>query len=163
MLAKDIMRKDVVTVPPFMTLKELALLLDERRITGAPVVDGQGKILGVVSQTDLVRADREAAPGTVASYHRQADEAASSAGFHLEDPDRTRVEQIMTPGGLSLEESASAEEVARLMLGHRIHRILITRAGRLCGIVTSMDMVRAYLDAVGGKEPGGGAKTARRR
>lgn len=161
MLAKDLMRKDVVTVPPFMTLKELAFLLNDRRITGAPVVDGQGKILGVVSQSDLVRADREAAPGSVAPYHRETDEAAASSGFHLEDPDRSRVEQIMTPGGLSLEESASAEEVARMMLGHHIHRILITRAGRLCGIITTMDMLRAFLDAAGVQEPA--AKPERRR
>lgn len=152
MLVKDIMRKDVVTVPPFMTLKELALLFNDRRITGAPVVDAQGKVLGVVSQSDLVRADRESAPGEVASYHKQTDESAGSAGFHFEDPDLSRVEQIMTPGGLSLEESASAEEAARLMLGHHVHRILITRAGRLCGIVTSMDMLRAFLAVVGVKE-----------
>ncbi len=145
MLAKDIMRKDVVTVTPYMTLKELARTLCDGGITGAPVVDGEGKILGVVSQTDLVRAEREASPSEVGFYQRETDESATAAGFHYEHPDARRVEQIMTPGGLCCEEDAPVEDVARMMLARRIHRVLIIRNGALCGIVTTMDILRAFL------------------
>lgn len=145
MLAKDIMRKDVVTVAPHMTLRELAQTLGDAGITGAPVVDRDGRLLGVVSQTDLVRAEREAPAGDVGFYQRETDESASASGFHYEDPDHRRVEQIMTPGGLCCEESATVEEVAKLMLARRIHRVPITRKGALCGIVTTMDILRAFL------------------
>ena len=145
MLAKDIMRKDVVTVTPYMTLKELAQTLCDGGITGAPVVDGDGKILGVVSQTDLVRAERESSPNEVGFYQKETEESASASGFHYEDPDHRRVEQIMTPGGLTCDVDAPIEDVARLMLARRIHRVLITRRGSLVGIVTTMDLLRAFL------------------
>ncbi len=147
MLAKDIMRKDVVTVTPYMTLKELAQTLVDAGITGAPVVDGAGKVLGVVSQTDLVRAEREKAPNDVGFYHKETDESVSSSGYHYEDPDTRRVEQIMTPGGLTCADDAPIEEVGRLMLARRIHRVLITRKGALAGIITTMDLLRAFLAA----------------
>lgn len=145
MLAKDIMRKDVVTVTPYMTLKELAQTLTDGGISGAPVVDGDGKILGVVSQTDLVRAERESSPNDVGFYHKETDEAATASGFHYEDPDTRRVEQIMTPGGLSCDVETPVEDVARLMLARRIHRVLVTRRGGLVGIITTMDIMRAFL------------------
>ena len=118
MLAKDIMRKRVITVTPRMTLKETAKLLTKRGISGAPVVGPQGKVVGVISQTDLVWVEN--------------------------DPMR-RVEQAMTPWGVSFEEETPVKDIARQMLAKRIHRVIITRKGELCGIVTSMDMLRALL------------------
>ncbi len=145
MFAKDIMHKDVVTVTPYMTLKELARVLCDNRISGTPVVDRHGKVIGVVSQTDLVRAEREHSSGEIPFYHRETDESASASGFHYEDPDNRRVEQIMTPGGLSCREDATIEEVCRLMLARGIHRVLITRNGALSGIVTATDVIRGFL------------------
>ena len=145
MLARDIMHRDVVTVTPYMTLKELARVLCDNRISGTPVVDRHGKVVGVVSQTDLVRAEREHSASEPAVYHHETDESASAAGFHYEDPDTRRVEQIMTPGGLSCREDATVEEVSRLMLARGIHRVLIIRNGTLSGIVTATDVIRAFL------------------
>lgn len=144
MLAKDIMRKDVVTVAPFMSLQELAKILDDNRLTGVAVIDEEGKVLGVVSQTDLVRAGREAGTG-IPAFHGTTDEGAAAAGFHYEDPDRARVEQIMTPGGISFDEDTPIEALAREMMDRHIHRVLITRKGKLCGLVSTMDMLRALL------------------
>ncbi len=163
MLAKDIMRKDVVTVAPHMTLKELAQTLGDAGITGAPVVDEKGTLLGVVSQTDLVRAERESPAGESGFYRRESDEAVSASGFHYEDPDHRRVEQIMTPGGLCCEEDATVEEVARLMLARRIHRVPITRGGALCGIVTTMDLLRAFTAGRGTAAPKRHARARARR
>ena len=118
MLAKDIMRKRVVTVTPRMTLEETAKLLKKRGISGAPVVGAQGKVVGVISQTDLV---------------------------WIENEPMRRVEQAMTPWGVSFEEDTPIQELARQMLAKRIHRVIITREGELCGIITSMDMLRALL------------------
>lgn len=146
MLAKDIMCKKVVTVDSWLTLPELAKLFAEKCISGAPVVDESGTILGVVSQTDLVRTRREASAG-VALYHRELDDTPRSAGLHIEELEETTVERIMTPGAISLDEATPVEKVAKVMLESRIHRVLITRGDRLAGIVTTMDLLRALIVA----------------
>lgn len=144
MLAKDIMRKKVVTVESWLTLPELAKIFEEKCISGAPVVDEVGTILGVVSQTDLVRTRREASVG-VPSYHRELDDTVRAAGLHFEELEQIRVEEIMTPGAISLDELVPVEKVAKVMIDSRIHRVLITRGDRLAGIVTTMDLMRALV------------------
>lgn len=139
MIAKDLMTPYVATVGPLTTVSEAARLLTERRITGAPVVDAKGNLLGIVSQTDLVRHQGGAGehwPG----------EAAADAG-------QTPVLSLMTGSVVSCEEDTPLDEVARVMLDRRIHRVLVTREGRLCGILTAMDLLRAL--------PGGGEKENR--
>lgn len=147
MLAKDIMRKRVITVAPEMTLRELAKLFMDKQITGAPVVDERGKLLGVVSQTDIVRKDREKLPeADIPGYYQHpGDKALYQSGFQIEDPDFTRVSDVMTPAVLSAEEDVPVEQLAQVMLRKHIHRLVITRSGKLCGIVTTTDMLRALL------------------
>ena len=145
MLAKEIMRRQVVTVSPDMALRELSQLFIDRQISGAPVVDGQGKLSGVISQTDLIRRDREkAADAAIPSFY-QNEKAIYSSGYQIEDPDFTRVKDIMTPAGLCADETTPVEKLAQCMLRRHIHRIIITKGGKLSGIVTSMDMLRAFM------------------
>ena len=122
MKARDIMRKQVLTVRPETTLRELTRLLIERGVSGAPVVGPQGDLIGVVSQTDLLRQRDEDSP----------------------------VASVMTPWTVSFEEETEISELARQMLAKKIHRVVVTREGRLCGIITTMDMVRALLAIVDG-------------
>lgn len=147
MLAKHIMRRKVITVDPRMTVREVARLFADRKISGAPVVDSKGALVGVVSQTDLLRTGRESGEKTTLSgfYHEDDAPGLHSRGFHVEDPDMTRVETVMTPAVLSADEGAPVQKIARLMLRRHVHRLVITRAGKLAGIVTSMDMLRALL------------------
>lgn len=144
MLAKDIMRRKLVTVGGWLTLPELAKVLEEHAITGAPVVDESGQVLGVVSQTDLVRSRAESSPG-IPLYHRELDEPITSLGVHFEMVDQSRVDEIMTPGAISFDEETPVTALAAAMLERRIHRVLITSAGRLAGIVTTMDLLRALV------------------
>ena len=144
MKAKDIMRRKVVTVERWLTLPELAKLFEEKGITGAPVVDEKGVILGVVSQTDLVRVRREAAAG-VALYHKELEEPLTALGIHFEEVDPGRVESIMTPGAIAFDENAPVEALAEAMLERHIHRVLITRGDYLAGIVTTMDLLKALM------------------
>lgn len=152
MLAKDIMRRRVITVERWLSLTELAKIFEERRITGAPVIDEEGAILGVVSQTDLVRTRREASAG-VALYHRELEEPTSSLGIHFEEVEQGRVESIMTPGAIAFDENVPVEVVAEAMLERHIHRVLITRGKRLAGIVTSTDMLKAVVALAKEKAP----------
>ena len=142
MLAKDIMCRKIVTIERFQTAQELVQLLQDRCITGVPVVDESGTVLGVVSQTDLVRTRREGSSG-VPSFHIEADMPTTAVGMHLEDMENTRVESIMTPGAIAFDENTPIEKLAHAMTTLHIHRILITRADKLCGIVSSMDMLKA--------------------
>lgn len=145
MLAKDIMRRKVVAVDRRMTAQELTQVLQVNGITGAPVVDEVGVVLGVVSQTDLVRARCGGSAGEIPSYHRELDEESTPPGIHFEEADLTRVEEIMTPGAISFDEETRVETLAAAMLERHIHRVLITSGDRLVGIVTTMDLLRALV------------------
>jgi CBS-domain-containing membrane protein len=144
MKAKDVMSRQVGAVERWLILPELAKILQEKAISGAPVVDETGTILGVVSQTDLIHARRESADG-VPVFQRDLDDSARSFGFHLEELAMTRVEEILTPGAIALDHETPVEKVAKVMLESRIHRVLITRDGKLAGIVTTMDLLRALI------------------
>lgn len=144
MKAKDIMRKSVVTVKSYLTVSELSKVFTERCISGAPVVDQGGRVIGVVSQTDLVNA-RSGQSSGIPLFHTAEDEPTTAVGMHYEVIDGTRVEEIMTPGAISYDEETPIGELARAMTERHIHRVLVTRKGRLVGIVTTMDMIRALL------------------
>ena len=144
MLAKDVMHRKIVTVPSWLTLQELVKVFAENGISGAPVVDADGSVLGVVSQTDLVRSRGEASAG-IPLYHQEIDAPVASLGIHFEECDQTRVEQIMTPGAISFDEETPVEKLAGAMLERHIHRVLITRGESLVGIVTTMDLLRALI------------------
>ncbi len=117
------MCKHVQTVRPETELGELVRLLDARGVSGAPVIGPGGDLIGVVSRTDLMREPRVG----------------------------STVEAVMTPWTVSFEEDTEVAELARQMLAKNIHRVVITREGRLCGIVTPTDMLRAFLSVLDGK------------
>lgn len=131
MIAKDLMTRQVATLTPLTTIGEAARFLTDQRISGAPVVDARGNILGVVSQTDLVRHQSGKAPDGWPGEPSAVDGA------------EVPVVSVMTGAVVTCEEDTPLDEVARLMLDRRIHRVLVTRQGKLCGIVTAMDLLRA--------------------
>ena len=113
MVAKDIMTKDVITVSPTTTVKSLAKVLIQNQISGAPVADKKGKILGVVSEADLV-----------AKKGKQ-------------------VKAIMSKKVIGVTEETPVEEIATLMTTHKIKRVPVMRAEKVVGIVSRADIVRA--------------------
>ncbi len=113
MVAKNIMTKDVVTVSPAITVKNLAKILIENQISGAPVVDKNGKILGVVSEADIV-----------AKKGKQ-------------------VRAIMSKKVLTVSEETAVEEIASLMTTHKVKRLPVMRGDMLVGIVSRADIVGA--------------------
>ena len=146
MIASDIMRKDVVTVRDTATVKELARLLVERRISGAPVVDASGKLVGVVSQTDLVRGVREdPQPHEVPAYHADLDRWLGRRGYQVEAPDFKLVREVMTPGVIAADVKTPVIELAKTMARKHIHRLIITEKKKIAGIVTSMDILQAFV------------------
>jgi CBS domain-containing protein len=113
MLAKDIMTRDIILVKPQMTVKQLAMLLIKNQISGAPVAAEDGKIVGVVSEADIL-----------AKKARQ-------------------VKGIMSTKVVSITEETPVEEIARLMATRKIKRLPVMRGSKIVGIVSRADIVSA--------------------
>lgn len=153
LMARDIMNPDVIAVPATMDLRDLAKLLLEKGITGAPVVDDQGRLAGVISQTDLVyynltRGDELVLDSTFYESAR-VEGRHVPPGFQFEDFNSGCVADVMTPVVHSVTESATVESVARLMTRKRIHRVIVRRGRGLAGIISALDVLKAHRTASG--------------
>lgn len=123
----DVMTSDPVVVSVDCPLTDVAELLEFYSISGVPVVDWSGFLAGVVSQTDLVRAE--------------ASESLSSRWSRL------AVRDVMSRPALTVRRSTSLEEAARLMTQQRVHRLVVVEADdEPVGVVSSSDLVRAMAE-----------------
>ena len=151
-LAEDIMNPDVLTVKSSMLVRDLACFLSENEISGAPVTDDTGRLIGVVSATDIVSADtakKQDEAERVASYYARAfdsgDEAHRARHARIE-PEDLEVEDIMTPIVISVDREVPVSRIARMMLTDHIHRVIVRDGDAIAGIVTSFDMLRLFVD-----------------
>ncbi len=147
LLARDVMNKRVFTLSPDMTVRQAADMLVLHGISGAPVVARGGRLLGVVSQTDLVRRSRAPEREKVPAFYQE--EGRIMVAPDLRVADDVPVSQVMTPAVLEAAEDTPLPRLARFMLNRRVHRVIIAQDGRLRGIVTSMDMLRAVARPAG--------------
>jgi CBS domain-containing protein len=146
--ARDVMNPSLLTVRQDDTLQELSAFLAENNITGAPVVDASGHFVGVVSATDIAEAESE-----VGAWRKGDDvDAADRRGFHVEGTGR-RVQDIMTPTIYTVTDDTPVSELARAMISGRVHRLFVTRRGKIVGIVTSLDLLRLLCGELGSSTP----------
>ncbi|MBN1593369.1 MAG: CBS domain-containing protein [Candidatus Coatesbacteria bacterium] len=139
------MTREVVTVLPSTSLKALGRILEEHHITGAPVVDEDDRIVGIVSQTDILFSQLASQVGN-ASYDDIFDLfcASSEGGGVLRHRRSPRwVEDIMTKRVVSATEDTSVSELALMLSEKSIHRIPVVNDGKLVGIVSALDLLRA--------------------
>lgn len=143
MKVKDVMSPGVITVRPDATLKEVASLLAEHGISGVPVVDDAGSVLGVVSKTDILIKERAAQPerGGVLALLRGLSDAEAATAVKVDA--RTAAEAMTSPV-LSIQEERDLAAAAALMLDSRVNRLPVLRGDALVGIVTRSDLVRAF-------------------
>ena len=138
----ELMNPDVVCARPGMTVAEVRNLLATRGISGAPVVDESGGILGVVSQSDLVR--RTSQPATVGESGRfftNVNEYRDLANLRRDMSDAP-VEAVMSKEVYTVPRDSSAAAGASIMRERKIHRLFVTDQGSLVGVVTSLDLLR---------------------
>jgi CBS domain-containing protein len=155
--ARDIMNPEVIVAKERMTIQELANFLTANMITGAPVVNDTGKLVGVVSETDIVRSgarqDSALKEKREASYYLRGWEDRFDEDelgeFHVIEGEGLEVRDIMTPLIFKVSEDASIGEMADTMIGGRIHRLIVTRDDRVVGIVTTLDMLKAIRNFAG--------------
>lgn len=143
MNVRDVMTTQVVSVPPGMRLKELARVLSGARIGGAPVVDEDGKVIGVVSETDLVGKQVGRPPSRRAPLDWIFGNGDDT--WELRRRAAVTVEDAMTAPPITVSADRPLREVAALMVDRGVNRLPVIDEGRLIGIVTRGDLVRAYL------------------
>ena len=153
-IAKDIMNANVFTVTDNMDLREAAKLLVDEGISGAPVVDEMGNLVGVISQTDLVEYElaTERELTVEASFYRRPYRRSldPSRGFQIEDLPADTVKDVMTPFLVTVEENTPIREVAARMAKFGIHRLIVVDGDQqIRGIVTSLDVLRWVAATVG--------------
>ena len=164
----DIMQSDVITVAPEASVRELARLLEDSHISGVPVCDARGYVVGVVSASDLVRLAAEA-PEDDTAWELDEDiepdvtenESAAWSYFQAGEPpprftdldllhgpdlDGVTVREIMTGAPFCVSPKLPIRDLAGLLLEQRIHRAVVAEDNRLVGIVTTLDVLRAVAE-----------------
>jgi len=147
--ASDVMSTQVLAARPDMTVHELASFLTENQITGAPVLDAQGRLVGVVSETDIAESESDRAELVRDHSDPELDLRGWEDKANVEDMRHLHVEggeltvrDIMTPTAYTIPHDTPVAKIARTMIAGRIHRLLVTRGGRVVGIVASLDLLK---------------------
>ena len=141
------MSRDVICVRSDTDLRDLAKLFLEKGITGAPVVDADGNLEGVISQTDLLyyslTRDDELVMDSDFYQAVRVEGGHLPKGFQIEDVNTGRVSDVMTPVVHSVTERASVESVSRMMMRKRIHRVIVRKGRKVAGIISALDVLRS--------------------
>ena len=127
MRVAELMQKDVKVVRPDVSVADVIASLADAHVSGVPVVDRHGQMLGVISSTDVLTQEAEA----------QDTDARTTL---LES---TLAQDIMTPHPLTIDPDADVREAAREMLYAEVHRLFVVQHGRLIGVISTSDIVRA--------------------
>jgi CBS domain-containing protein len=124
----DLMQSPVTTVGRDATVGEAIITLADRHISAVPVVDHTGRMIGVLSTTDVLEAEAAA-----------SDNAAREQLFN-----DTRVDELMTTRPITIAPDADVREAARQMLYGDVHRLFVEQDGQLVGVISRTDVVRAF-------------------
>lgn len=142
--AKDIMVRNVITVKASATVEELARVLVDNRISGAPVLDEKGDLAGIVTENDLISQNKRLHIPTIVRLF--------DAYIMLGDPGRIEDElrkmaaatvgDICTRDVVTVTEDATVEDIATVMSERNIHLIPVVSGGKVTGIIGKMDLIR---------------------
>jgi len=143
--ASSIMTREVVIAHPTDTVAHVARLLSNYKISAVPICDDGGALLGMVSEGDLMRPFVDSNVKRRTSWLTLLADGTDLAPEFLEYVrlDRHEVGDLMTTPVITAQESASVTELAEKMVKHRIKRVPIVRDGKLVGIVSRADVIRA--------------------
>ena len=138
MQVKDFMTRGVVTITPDTTLLAAAKLMLEHRVGGLPVLDAAGRIIGVFSESDLLREEGEDGSPWLDIMVAQDEKPAASLRL-----DTREVADIMTRQPITIAPDASIAEACRLLHDHRLRRLPVVASDTLVGVIARVDLVRA--------------------
>jgi len=146
MLAKDIMTKEVITVKQDNTIEEVIKLVLEHNISGLPVVDEDNKVIGIITEGDLIYRSKK--------LHIPTFFTLLDSYIFLENPKNLeeqlkkmtgyKVKDVMTEDVIAVDHEETIEEIATIMSRKNINRIPVLKEGKLVGIVSRRDIIKAY-------------------
>jgi CBS domain-containing protein len=146
--ARDVMTRSVVSVGPDTPLLDVYRLFVAEQIHGAPVVDDEELLIGVVSSSDLLRAADEERGTAISSSDYLRDLVEFSGpdwGKGLSDFQNRlaalTVADVMTPTAVTVRPDTPVSEVARILRQHQVHRVWVEDEGRVCGVVSTFDLL----------------------
>ena len=148
MLAREVMTRDVVTVNRVASVTDVARLLVEHKVSGMPVVDEEHRVVGMITEGDLIYKDKK--------VHMPAFLEILGGVIYLENPQRivndlkkmtaTKVAEVMTSKVYTVKEDATMEDIATIMVERQVNRLpVVDQAGKLVGIISRQDLVKAMI------------------
>jgi len=145
--AKDIMTKNVITVQPDTEVVQAATLLLDHHINGLPVVDEEGHVKGIICQSDLVAQQRKI---PLPSFFIMLDSfipltSPKNIEKELQKMSAVTVKDAMTPDPITVGPETDLEDIATLMVKHKIHTLPVLDQGRLVGIIGKEDILRTLM------------------
>lgn len=145
--AVDVMTKEVKTVTEETSVRDLARILTENRIGSVPVVDADGKLIGIVTESDLIEQDKNLHIPTVISLFDWIIYLESEKKFERELKRMTArtVGDIYTRDVITIAPSTPVSEIADTMSNRKIHTLPVVDEGRLVGIVSRIDLIRSMV------------------
>ena len=157
MTAREVMNRKIIAVRDFWSVGKLASFLFEKSISGAPVLDSNGVLVGVVSLMDIARFESEQHKVMIGKeshdFFAQAGKPAllpeHLRAMQTSKSEETRVADIMMRAIFKVSPVASVQSIARMMIESRIHRVLVVderRGDELLGIVTTIDLLQVIRD-----------------
>ena len=150
MLAKEIMKSEVITLSPEATITEIARLMVDNDISGLPVVDGDNRLLGVVSERDLMCKDVKLEEPSVLDLCIWSALGSREIYAYKDSFRKYRAKtaaEIMTSPAITVDENEDVSKVGNLMYTRRIKRIFVTRDEKLVGVISRSAFVKLLLDA----------------
>ncbi len=139
-VASDLMNPEVLSVAADLTVEALARFLVENDISGAPVLGQDGDLVGVVSLVDVSVATTDTQGRAARAGFLSHGQGGPTEALSPRDP-RLRVRDIMTPEVSVVSDDATVSEIASVMLDEHLHRVLVTRDGRVVGIISTSDLL----------------------
>lgn len=150
--ARDLMRREVLTLAPGDTIEAALTLFEEARISGAPVMRPDGRLIGVLTLADVAKPEHMDGDHIDARTDDDdtddADDEEPGEAFLLRedyDPEvlgHRRVEDWMTESVITVDPDATLQKVCRTMANAGIHRVFVVDSGKLVGVVSSFDVIR---------------------
>jgi CBS domain-containing protein len=146
--ARDIMNREVITVTDESTVKELAQILSLHQISGVPVINNNGKMIGVVTESDLIFQTKKVHIPTVITI--------LDSVFYLESPEKMgdemkkmagiKVKDILTSTPITVTETTQLDEIATIMAEKNVHTLPVMNGDTLVGIIGKKDIIRTLID-----------------
>ncbi len=149
-LAYEIMTPSIKAVPQSWTMDRLARFLTDNEITGSPVTDDNGDIIGIATLKDITefRWNASRSGDQPRLTEEEQEEARRLRMVIFEEMGKVPVEvrDIMTPIVLSVDEDTPVRDIANIMMREHLHRIFVTRDSKITGIITTYDMLKLISD-----------------